>query len=314
MIFILVLLSGLFCTTIFLEKVEAKDFSYQFILTDNTIALDFFTIVNLPVANPSSNAVSPIDPSSSITLTPTVATAITPTVATTITPTEVPKPTDPFPTDSQLPVNPTSGPAASAQILSFDYKMTKNQDIPTDLPLFIVTFDQEVIFAADASTADGLSHQVQLDLKLFDPNYLRKVPIFYQNNYINDFTLSLNNLAFSDQILEPTNKLCQIQNLSAIREVDQSLTIIFSLEEETKNQRLYQLFCLNERQEITHFTRLVQKDNFLWPTFTFLSFLSNQKNELIFHLDEFECEGLVYVADDFGTKSEQVSIVNVEEL
>jgi hypothetical protein len=301
MIVILLVLSGLFYTTIFVEKVAAQNFTYQFVLTDNTINLDFFKIIDFPTANPTLGVANSIDLSNSTTLTSTV------------TPTEPPTPTGFAPTDSQFPA-PTLGPAASAQILSFDYKMTNNQDLPADLPLFIVTFGQEVIFAATTDSADGLFHQVQLDLKLFDTDYLGKVPIFYQNNYISDLTLSLNNLTFSDQSLERTEELAQIQNLSAIREIDQSLTIVFSLQEATKNHRLYQLFCLDEEQEITHFAKLVQTDNFLWPNFTFLSFLSNQKNELIFHLDEFACEGLVYVADSFGTKSEKVSIVNVKDL
>jgi hypothetical protein len=83
----------------------------------------------------------------------------------------------------------------------------------------------------------------------------------------------LNNLTFSDQSLERTEESAQIQDLSAIREIDQSLTVVFSLQEATKNHRLYQLFCLDEEQEITHFAKLVQTDNFFGPILLFEFFI-----------------------------------------
>jgi len=263
MTLIFILLSFIF----FSQKIEAKSFSYQFILANNAINLDFFKPIDLPAP----------------TLTPT---------------------SSPTPEVSKSP----------AKILSFDYKLKKNKDLPLDLPLFIAAFGQEVIFSADANLADDIFHNVQLDLESFDQNYLGQTPVFYQNNYLNDFTFEVKNLSFIDSFSAIETNLPEIKNFSAIRERDQSLTIIFSLQEETKIQRFYQLFCLNEKKEIISSIKLARKDDFIWSSFSFLGFFANQKNEAIFNLKEFNCDGLVYVADNFDVKSDLVSIIKVENL
>ena len=202
----------------------------------------------------------------------------------------------------------------SQKILSFDYKLSKTKDLPPDLPLFIVVFDQKVIFSADASLADGLTHHVQLNLETIDPNYLGKFPVFYQNNYLNDFEFILENLSFINEIESIRENILQIKNLNVIRELDQSLTIVFSLEEQFKNHYSYQMFCLNEKKEVTNSAKLIKNDDFLWSKFSFLNFFSNQKNELIFHLEDFKCDGLVYLSNEFDVRSEEVSIINVKDL
>lgn len=267
MILIFIFLNLLFFT----KKIEAKSFSYQFVLANNLIDLDFFEPIDLSIQT------------SIATLSPAISTT---------------------PETSKVP----------NKILSFDYKLQKNQDLPVDLPLFVATFGQEVIFSADASLADGIFHHVELDLESFEQNYFNQTPVFYQNNYLSDFSFEVKNLFLIEALSVATVSMSEIQNFSAIREKDQSLTIIFALQEEIKTQHLYQLFCLNEQEEIIASTNLTKKDNFLWSSFSFLGFFANQKNELIFNIKEFNCDGSVYVTDNLGAKSDLVSIIKVENL
>lgn len=228
------------------------------------------------------------------------------------------KPIDLIPT-SIATLSPAISPTPEAskapgKILSFDYKLQENQDLPADLPLFIVTFGQEVIFSADASLADGISHHVELDLESFEQNYSDQMPVFYQNNYLSDFTFEVKNLSLIDTFSVAAVSMSEIQNLSVIREKDQSLTIVFALQEEIRRQHFYQLFCLNEQEEIVGSTKLTKKDDFLWSSFSFLGLFTNQKNESIFNLEEFNCDSSVYVTDNFSAKSDLVSIIEVENL
>lgn len=204
--------------------------------------------------------------------------------------------------------------ASSVKILSFEYKLKKNNDLPLDLPLFLVTFGQEVIFYADAGLADDQIHKVEIDLSLFDQGTINKTPVFYQNNYLSGFELEVSNVVFisefsSDAAVDP-----QVIDLSVIREKDQSLTIIFTFQEESKEPHEYNLSCLNEKEKIVHSIKLNKNDDFLWSNFSFIRFFANQKNELIFHLNEFDCDGLVSINTDQKFRSTAVSIINVEDL
>ena len=198
------------------------------------------------------------------------------------------------------------------EILSFDYRLTTEQSLPKDIPLFLVVFGQEVIFSADVNLADADFHTTQVNIKNF-ADYFDQLPVFYKNNVIENFKLEIANVTFVDQLYE-NKSLISITDLNVIREADNSLTVIFSVQEEIKNSHSYQLFCLNEKQEIIDSTKLNQKDNFLWPNFSFLSFYTNHKNELIFHLKEFSCNGSFYVTADDVFTSDRVSVIAAEDL
>lgn len=236
---------------LFSQQVDAKGFSYQFILADNSIDFNYLEKVELNLSD-----------------------------------------------------------QESQNFLSFEYKLEKYKELPVDLPLFLITFDGKVVFSADASMADGLFHQVELDLSESKDH----LPIFYQSSYLNDFKLSLENLSFTDQPSLADENTLQIKDLNVIRERDQSLSVIFSLEETVKNQHYFQLFCIDEQGETYNSTELSSSDNFLWSNFLFTKFFTNQKNELIFHLAKFDCSGVIYVLVDSAFKSDQTSIIEVGDL
>ncbi len=201
-----------------------------------------------------------------------------------------------------------------AKFLSFEYKLKKNNDLPLDLPLFLVAFGQEVIFYADTSLADDQFHKVEIDLSSFDQDILKKSPVFYQNNYLSGFELEVSNVVFISELSSNAIADPQVIDLSAIREKDQSLTVVFALQEELKAPHEYELACLNEKEEVIHSVELSKNDDFLWSNFSFIRFFANQKNELIFHLNEFNCDGLINLTMDQKIKSTSVSIINVENL
>lgn len=260
---------------IFLPKrVEAKSFSYQFIFTENAIDLDFFKAINL-------------DPTVKLISDPVLNPSVSP----------LPSPSVPL-----------------VRILSFEYKIKQNIALPLDIPLFLITFDREVIFYADASWADDQFHRVEIDLSLFDLDIFNKTPIIYQNNYLSNFELEVRNLAFIESSFSNTVVDFQINDLSAIRELDKSLTIVFSLHDDSKRNHEYKLLCLSEKEEVLSSIKLNKNDDFLWTTFSFVSFFTNQKNELVFHLKEFNCDDLVRVIADQKISSASVFIVNVGDL
>ncbi|AKM81388.1 MAG: hypothetical protein US01_C0001G0438 [candidate division TM6 bacterium GW2011_GWF2_28_16] len=243
----------LFFLTLFfsVRQIEAQSFSYQFILANNSIDLDFLKKLELNL-------------------------------------------------EEQKPKN----------FLSFEYKLEKQNDLPSDLPLFIVAFDKEVLFSVDSSLADSLFHQVEINLT----NRNDRIPVFYQSNYLDGFKLTLENLIFIEEPILNKDKTSIIKDLSVIRELDQSLSIIFSLEETEKRQHSFQLICLDEGGEVTNSNKLFKNDDFLWSDFFFTNSFSNKKNEFIFHLDKLECSGLVYVLTDFSIQSDKTSIIRVEDL
>ena len=268
MTLVLTILFFLFST----KKLEAKSFSYQFVLSDNVIDLSFFKALELPAT---------ISPSAVV---------------------------------SAVPSSEPSQAPAQLNILAFDYRLKKIEPLPLDLPLFLVAYGDEVIFTADASLADDLVHHQELDLQLLAPDHLGELPVIYQNNYLTDFELELTNLSF---ISEPTAQVqtsSQIVEPSVIREWDQAVTVIFSLVQETKSQAIYELVCLDQQQKVATTTKLTRQDDFLWRAFSFLGFFANHHQELIFHLPEFSCDGLVYVQDHLGNKSTPVSIIEVKDL
>jgi len=215
-------------------------------------------------------------------------------------------------TKVKIPENPQVELSKSNDVLSFDYKLESEENLPTDIPLFIVVFNQEVIFSADASLLDEKYHTTEVGMKNFQA-YLGQMPVFYKNNVIEDFKLEIANVSFIDQVTE-NESLVEINDLNIIREKEGFLTVIFSLQEEIKNPHLYQLFCLNEKQEIVNSTQLIQRDNFLWPDYFFANLVVNQKNELIFHLEKFNCSGELYVTADSSSKSDKTSIIGIENL
>ncbi|KKQ08515.1 MAG: hypothetical protein US20_C0015G0003 [Candidatus Pacebacteria bacterium GW2011_GWF1_36_5] len=214
----------LFFLTLFfsVRQIEAQSFSYQFILANNSIDLDFLKKLELNL-------------------------------------------------EEQKPKN----------FLSFEYKLEKQNDLPSDLPLF---------------------------------NRNDRIPVFYQSNYLDGFKLTLENLIFIEEPILNKDKTSIIKDLSVIRELDQSLSIIFSLEETEKRQHSFQLICLDEGGEVTNSNKLFKNDDFLWSDFFFTNSFSNKKNEFIFHLDKLECSGLVYVLTDFSIQSDKTSIIRVEDL
>lgn len=243
----------LFCLIlVFLAKpIEAQGFSYQFVLTNNSINLDFLEELELDL-------------------------------------------------DERELKN----------FLFFEYKLEKQGELPLDLPLFLVAIDKEVLFSADASLADGLFHKVELDLS----NRIGQMPVFYQSSYLDGFELSLKNLIFTEQSSLSKNSALRLKDLSVIRELNQSLSVIFSLEEVEKTQHSFQLVCLDEQNKSINSVGLVRNDDFLWSNFSFINLFANQKNELIFHLDQFECGGFVRVVADFAIQSDKTSIIRVEDL
>lgn len=198
-------------------------------------------------------------------------------------------------------------------VLSFDFRVRTQEDLPTDIPLFIVAFNQEIIFYVDASAIDENFHKVEIDLKDFVSTHANQLPIFYQNNVIKNLNLEIINVNLIDSLTQNKSSV-KIDDLNIIKERDDSLTVIFSVQEASKNLHSYELFCLNQKQEIINSIELNQKDNFLWPEYSFIKFITNQKNELIFHLAEFYCDGDLYVIGDGDFMSNKISIIEVEDL
>lgn len=207
----------------------------------------------------------------------------------------------------------SSKSSATRNVLSFEFRIQAQEDLPTDIPLFIVAFNQEAVFYVDASAIDANFHKVEIDLKDFTSTYANQWPIFYKNNAIEDLNLEVINVSFIDSLTQ--NKSSgKIDDLNVIKEHDGSLTVIFSVQETSKNLHSYELFCLNQKQEIINSVKLNQKDNFLWPGYSFIKLTANQKNELIFHLTEFNCESDLYVIGDDDFVSNKTSMIEVENL
>lgn len=204
-------------------------------------------------------------------------------------------------------------PSDLKRVLSFTYRIETQENLPVDIPIFIAAYDKKVIFSADASLADSVFHDVEIDLNNFAVNDYKQMPIFYQNHSLVGYDLNLINVNLINQSTG-VKSLAKISDLNAIREKDDSLTIIFTLEEEIKNNHSYQLFCLDENLQIKHSLVLSQNDNFLWPMFSFFNLHANQKSELIFHLEKFSCEGKVYIIGDGVFESDKSTIIEVEDL
>ncbi len=198
-------------------------------------------------------------------------------------------------------------------VLSFDFRVQAQEGLPANIPLFIVAFNRKIIFYVDADAIDKNFRKVEIDLKDFVSTYANQLPIFYQNNAIKNLNLEIINVNLIDSLTQ-NKSLAKIDDLNIIKEHDNYLTVIFSVQEETKNLHSYQLFCLNQNQEIVNSIELNQKDNFLWPEYSFIKFITNQKKELIFHLAEFNCEGDLYVVGDDDFMSNKTSIIEIENL
>ena len=257
------------------SPVMAKSFSTQYILTSNSINIDFYRVLNPPISQLSTTTPSPV-----VALSPTI-----------------------------LPPTGTRN-----NWLVFTYKLSKNQPLPNDLPLFLVVFEEQVLFAADASLADGQEHQMSINLQELALSDKTFTPIFYQNNYLQDFELEISGLAFSDQPAKQSVEVSQLDDLTVVREADQSLTVIFKLDPKPNQQHFYQLVCLNDASQVTASKSLLKTDDFLWPKLIFGSFAANQKNELIFSVSDFICDGQVYVKNELGVRSIPVSIIKVSDL
>lgn len=201
-------------------------------------------------------------------------------------------------------------------ILYFKYKLKADENLPTDIPLFLLAFDKEVIFYADANLADGFFHEVNLDLNsYFQAEGAWNLPVFYKNQYFSNLDLELIDFNFLDNFSSNSSSLIAIKDLSVIAELDQSLTVIFSLEEGDRKMHFYELLCLDEaNQQIIDSIELIVTDNFLWKDFGFASLFGNAKNELIFRLENFNCDGFFQVVADGQNKSEIVELVEVGDL
>ena len=125
------------------------------------------------------------------------------------------------------------------EFLSFNYQLSSDEDLPPDLPLFLVTLNDEVLFYANQSLVDEQVQQVFLDTD-------GELPIFYKNTFIKDFELELGNLHFVEEM--PGKDSLEIKDPLVIREQDQSLTILFSMEPASKNNRSIELFCVANNQ------------------------------------------------------------------
>lgn len=204
-------------------------------------------------------------------------------------------------------------PSEKNNILSFTYKIKNKQNLPTGIPIFIVVFDKKVIFTVDATLVDDFFHTVEIDLKNHGLTESKQLPIFYKNNFFDKCEIDLLNLSFIKALTTKTS-LAKINDLNVIREKDNSVTVIFSVQEDVKSLHSYQLFCLDKRQQILNSIQLTQDDNFLWSEFSFLNFYANQKNEIIFHLTEFSCDSEVYVVGDGLFESNRTSIIGLENL
>jgi|GEM_PF-5894852 len=200
-------------------------------------------------------------------------------------------------------------------ILSFKYKIQTEENLPSDIPLFLVAFGDEVIFYADASKADGFFHEVSLNLKPYFLTNDWSLPVFYKNQYFTNLNLELTAFNFLDDLNFQSNDSYAINDLNVIRELDQSLTVIFSLAENERQAHFYELVCLdNTSQEMIHSRKLIVSDSFLWGGFEFVNLLSNAKKELIFHLSSFNCEGSFYVLVDGEIKSTTTEAIGIKDL
>ena len=208
--------------------------------------------------------------------------------------------------------NPQAEIPESNNILSFDYRLETKESYPANIPLFIVAFDKEVVFYADSSFIEAEPHTVKINMQNFS-TYSDQMPVFYKNNFIDGFNLDISNVNFINQSADNESSI-KINDLNVIREKDGSLTVVFFVQEEFKSQHSYQLFCLNEKQEIINSIKLSKKDNFLWPEHYFINLFANQNSELIFNLEEFTCIGELYVATENGSKSNKTSIIGIENL
>lgn len=214
-----------------------------------------------------------------------------------------------------LPSQDLSSKSYDKNILSFKYKIQADKNLPSDIPLFLVAFGDEVIFYADASKADGFFHEVSLNLKPYFLTNDWSLPVFYKNQYFTNLNLELTAFNFLDDLNFQSNDSYAINDLNVIRELDQSLTVIFSLAENERQAHFYELVCLdNTSQEMIHSRKLIVSDSFLWGGFEFVNLLSNAKKELIFHLSSFNCEGSFYVLVDGEIKSTTTEAIGIKDL
>ncbi len=210
---------------------------------------------------------------------------------------------------TDLPIN----ISATNNILAFAYKIKLQDSLPADIPLFIVVFNKQIIFSVNTQMLNENINEVEIDIAQFLTKDFTQWPVFYKNNVVRDFDLEVLNISLKNAFSIDRTQ-AQIHDLNVIKENDNSLTVLFTLEEPIKRIHSYQLFCLNEKQEVVASVPLHQRNNFLWPECSFINLLTNQKNELIFNLLDFDCAGNLYVVGDEKFTSNQTSIVKVENL
>jgi hypothetical protein len=207
----------------------------------------------------------------------------------------------------------TNSNTNSNKFLSFSYRLTEPVDLPTDLPLFLMILNDQVFFFADASILSTDVVNLSFDTSLFAPYSPHQLPIFLKNALVDDLKLEISDLQFSDQALEAVEPFV-LSDLNLIREVDGSITVIFTLTEKLKRPHLYQLICLNEQEELISSVILTQTDHFLWSDYTFHNLLANSKNELIFHLASWRCTGDAYVIGDKLYSSNRTKVIDITNL
>jgi hypothetical protein len=215
------------------------------------------------------------------------------------------------------PLAPTIGDHAidqQARALSFVYSLEAANTLIPDLPLVLLVGGEEVLFYATSAEAGLASHQVWLDLSEITAFNQQKPPVFYKNHSLGDFTFQVSEFQWLANLPSTLQPALELHNLTAVREQDQSLTILFAVNSQEFWPNTYYLVCQSERSEQINRSKLIKTDDFLWPNLVFLNFTPNHKQELIFQLPSFACGGLVFVVDQFNHRSEAVSIIGIEKL
>ena len=198
--------------------------------------------------------------------------------------------------------------------LVFDYQLSSQETVPTDLPLFIVAFDREIIFYANSEALNRGFLQAEIDLQSLSATYPEQWPVFYQNKHLKTLDLEIKNLHFAKQLKTVDKSSARLDDLSIFKEGDHSVTIIFTVHETQRNLHQYKLVCLDQKEQVLAQIPLQQADHYLWAPYSFVKLLPNHQQELIFHVEDLPCAGQLYVLRDDGLQSAPTAIVPVQNL
>lgn len=183
------------------------------------------------------------------------------------------------------------------------YHFSHTQLLPATIPLLVVSDDQNSgLFVFTAAEADGVKRQLCGPVVAGQSlPQLQVQPLFAYLSV--EWTLAVNEQACPAITATPG-----LSELLAVREADNSLTVLFRQHDESVAPHRYLLTCAATQEQ-----RALWHRHFLWAG---LSIFANRHSfgELIFQVADFSCQGQVHLLDLLTKQQLTTTIVNVEEL